>query len=147
MVDQNLLDKLKLDREHPESASYDSYLLLSHIFKQLSEENDELKKKIEGLDLCLQFIIVEGGEEIYKYWSSIRDNKVDFDEGEGPRVTATLKGSRELFGGILDKKFDYLDALKAGDLELFGNQKDIYKYGQILLFVGDILDDLLEKIN
>ena len=130
-------------RKNPESTGYDAILLLFKIFKQMTEENDKLKKKIEGVDLCLQYIVVEGGEEIYKYWGSIRDDKVDFNEGDGPRVTATLKGSRDIFGGILDRQFNYLDAVKAGDLEITGNLNDVIVYARILILAGEILDDLL----
>ncbi len=144
MVDQFLLDKLKSMREHPESTGYDGFFLLFQIFKQLLEENDKLKKKILSLDLCLQYIIFENDEEIYKYWSSIRDNNLDFGEGEGPNVTVTLRGSRDIFGGILLREFNYLDAVKAGDLEITGNQHDAFIYGKILLLAGKILDDLLE---
>ena len=144
MVDQILLDKLKLIRRHPESTGYDAFLLLFQIFKQLLEENDKLKKKIKGLDLCLQYIIIEEGEEIYKYWSSIKENVLDFGEGESPNVTVTLKGSREIFGGILSREFNYLDAVKAGDLEMIGNHHDAFIYGKILLHAAKILDDLLK---
>lgn len=146
MVDKFLLNKLKLMREHPESTGYDIFLLLFEIFKQLLEENDKLKEKIESLDLCLQYIIVEDSEELYKYWSSIRDNKLDFGEGEGPNVTVTLKGSRDIFGGILSREFNYLDAVKAGDLEIIGNQHDAFIYGKILLLAAKIIDDLI-KMN
>ena len=143
MVDKILLDKLKSMRKNPDSTGYDAFIILFHIFKQLTEENEELKKKIEGLDLCLQYIIVEDGEELYKYWSSIRDNKVEFDEGDGPRVTVTLKGSRDIFGGILDRQFDYIDAVKAGDLEITGKINDVIAYAEILILAGEILDNLL----
>jgi len=143
MVDHFLLEKLKSMREHPESTGYDIFFLLFQIFKQLLEENDKLKKKVIGLDICLQYTIIEEGEEIYKYWSSIRDNKLDFGEGEGLNVTVTLKGSRDVFGGILSREFNYLDAVKAGDLEIVGNQHDAFIYGKLLLLAAKIIDNLL----
>ena len=139
MVDQFLLDKLKTMMAHPESDILDSIDVLFTLFKQFSEENDKLKQKIDGKDLCIQFILIEKGEEIYKYWCSIRKGIVEFGEGDGLDITATLKTSRETFGSLLIREANFKDAYKAGDLNIEGNLQDIESYSDIILFVRELL--------
>ena len=144
MVDQALLDKLKKMRDNPESAGNDAALTIFGIFKQLAEEDEELKEEIEDMDLCMQFIILEGDNEAYKYWVSIRDNTIDAGEGDGPDVTVTLKASREVLAGMLTREVDATAAYMAGDLHIEGSLQDAMAFGEVSSLAGDLLSELLE---
>ncbi|MFX1274444.1 MAG: SCP2 sterol-binding domain-containing protein [Promethearchaeota archaeon] len=144
MVDQVLIDKLRTMMAHPESDVLDSIEILFNLFKQLAEENEKVKKKIDGIDLCVQFIVFEKGEELYRYWCSVRKGIVEFDEGDGPEVTVTLKTSRDIFGSLLTREADLMDAYKAGDLNIEGNLQDIKNYAEILLLVRLLITKLAE---
>ena len=144
MVDQALIDKVKEMRVYPESAGNEAALIIFQVFKQLSEEDEDLKEEIEDVELCTQFILMEGEKEGFKYWVSVRDGKLDFGEGEGSDVTVTLKSTNNVLGGILSRKIDPESAYMAGDIVIEGRLQDALAFSEISSLAGDILSEMLK---
>ena len=144
MVDQALLDKLKDMRENPEAAGNEAALILFEVFKQLAEEDEDLKEEVEDAELCMQFIMMEGEQEGYKYWVSIRDGKLEAGEGDGPDVSVTLKASREVLAGMASREIDSTAAYMAGDLVIEGSLQDAMAFNEISSLAGDLIEELIE---
>ncbi|MFX1274734.1 MAG: SCP2 sterol-binding domain-containing protein [Promethearchaeota archaeon] len=149
MVDQNLIDKLKGWRDNrPDPDSVDEAFGLEFlttlftIFKQLSEEDEDLKEEVEDADICMQFIMTWEGKE-FKFWISARDEKIDFGAGEGPDVTVTMIADAEKMFNILSGEVDSTQAYMAGDLKIEGNLQDAMAFGEIAGIAAELIEELM----
>ena len=139
MVDENLIKELKELRESGGRQPSDA-LKLYEFIKQLAEENEELTEELEDIDLMTVQLVVTDID--YKYWLQIGEGKVDYGEGDGSNITATLKASQYVFGDLLTKYIEFIDAYKAGDIVAEGRPQDIFKFAKALVFLEKIISSL-----
>ena len=139
MVDEKLIEELKALREAgPENAPPNSVLKIFEVFKQLAEEDEDLKEEIEDADLCMQFVITD---KDYKFWISAREGEISYGEGDGPDVSVTLKAAYSIMSGMLSQEVDATSAYMAGDLTIEGNLQDAMAFGEIASLAGEIMED------
>jgi len=150
MVDQGLIDKLKGWREDPpdedsidEKFGEDFITTLFSIFKQLSEEDEDLKDEVEDAELCMQFIMTWEGKD-FKFWISVRDGKMDFGVGEGPDVTVTLKAAADKMFSMLSGEAESTALYMSGDLTIEGNLQDAMAFGEISSIAADLIEELID---
>ena len=149
MVDQNLIDKLKGWRENPpdedsidEKFGEEFINTLFGIFKQLSEEDDDLKEEVEDAELCMQFVMTWEGKD-FKFWISARDGKMDFGAGEGTDVTVTLKAAAETMFSMLSGEADSTALYMSGDLTIEGNLQDAMGFAEISNLAAELIEELI----
>ena len=150
MVDQNLIEKLKGWRDNPpDQDSLDEkfgeeYLnTLFTIFKQLSEEDEDLKEAVEDAEICMQFVMTWGEKE-FKFWISARDAKIDFGAGEGPDVTVTMRAEADKMFSILSGASDATAMYMSGDLTIEGNLQDAMAFGEISSIAAELIEELMD---
>ena len=139
MVDEKLLEELKAIREAgAENAPPDTIFKIFEVFKQLAQEDEDLKEEVEDADLCMQFVITDKDN---KFWIAARDGEISYGEGDGPDVTVTMKAAFETMGGILSQSVDATSAYMAVDLVIEGNLQDAMAFGEIASLAGEIMED------
>ena len=142
MVDKKLLEELNAIREAgPENAPPDTVLKVFEVFKQLAQEDEDLKEEVEDADLCMQFVVTD---KDYKYWIAARDGEISYGDGDGPDVTVTLKAAYNIMAGMLSQEVDATSAYMAGDLVIEGNLQDAMQFGEIAGLAGEIMEDMNE---
>ena len=139
MVDEKLLEELKAIREAgAENAPPDTIFKIFEVFKQLAEEDEDLKEEVEDADLCMQFVITDRDT---KFWIAARDGAISYGEGDGPDVSVTLKAAYSIMSGMLSQEVDATSAYMAGDLTIEGNLQDAMQFGEIAGLAGEIMED------
>ncbi|MFX1274735.1 MAG: SCP2 sterol-binding domain-containing protein [Promethearchaeota archaeon] len=150
MVNQNLIDKLKGWRENPpdresvdEKFGEEFLNTLFSIFKQLSEEDEDLKEAVEDANICMQFVMIWESKE-FKFWISAREGKIDFGVGEGLDVTVTMKATAEKMFTILTGEAEATSAYMSGELTIEGNLQDAMAFGEISSVAADLIEELMD---
>ena len=150
MVDQNLIDKLKGWRENPpdedsidEKFGEEFINTLFGIFKQLAEEDDDLKEEVEDAELCMQFVMTWEDKD-FKFWISAREGKMDFGAGEGPDVTVTLKAAADKMFSMLSGEAESTALYMSGDLTIEGNLQDAMAFGEISSLAAELIEELID---
>ncbi|TFG00568.1 MAG: SCP2 sterol-binding domain-containing protein [Promethearchaeota archaeon] len=141
MVDKALIEELKKMRKNPETLSKKTVLTFFEVAKQLSVEDEDLKDSVEEADLCMQFVLTDSGE---KFWIAARDGAISYGEGDGPDVTATLKGTVKTMSGILYQEIDPTSAFLSGALITEGDLQASMEFGEMAELAGEIIEDLME---
>ncbi len=151
MVNKELIDKLKNWQANPpnpdevdESFGLEFLTTLFTLFKELSEEDEDLKDEVEDADICMQFIMTNESQE-FKFWISAREGKIDFGQGDGPDVTVTMKASAEIMFGILSGQEDATSAYMSGDLMIEGNLQDAMAFGEISSIAAELIQEKMEQ--
>ena len=150
MVNQELINKLKAWQEDPPTAEtadekfgIEFLTTLFTLFKELSEEDDDLKEEVEDSDICLQFIMMYKDQE-FKFWISARDGKIDFGIGAGPEVTVTMKAESENMFKLLSGQGDGTSMYMAGDLSIEGNLQDAMSFNGIASIAADLIREAMD---
>ena len=150
MVNQDLITKLKGWQENPpspddvdEKFGEEFLTTLFTLFKELAEEDEDLKEEVEDSDICMQFVMVWEGNE-FKFWISARDEKIDFGVGDGPDVTVTMSASAENMFNMLSGQADATAMYMSGDLTIEGNLQDAMAFGEISSLAAELIQDLME---
>ncbi|MBN1802046.1 MAG: SCP2 sterol-binding domain-containing protein [Candidatus Lokiarchaeota archaeon] len=150
MVDQDLIAKLKVWRQNPlkpesinREVARDFISTVFTVFKQLSEEDEDLQELAEDTSLCMQ-IVLKFKDGDMKFWISAPSNKFEFGEGEGSDVTVTMSAMAEKMVLILSGELEATSAYMSGDLSIDGNLQDAMTFGEMSSISADLIDELLE---
>ncbi|MFX1258743.1 MAG: SCP2 sterol-binding domain-containing protein [Promethearchaeota archaeon] len=139
MVDENLIKEIKEMRAKGGFQPSDM-LKTVEFMKQIGEENENIKKELENMDLItVQFVVTDVD---YKYWVKIGKGKVEYAEGELGDANVTMKATVATWASVGTAKRDSRESVKrierthraytSGDLQVEGNLKDAIAYGEIL---------------
>lgn len=149
MVNQALIDKLKGWQANPpspdtvdEKFAEEFLTTLFTIFQELSQEDEDLKEEVEDSDICMQFNMDNEGN-IFKFWISARDGKIDFGVGDGPDVSVSMTASAENMFQILSGQSDATAMYMSGDLTIEGNLQDAMAFGEISSLAAELMEDLM----
>ena len=149
MVDQALIDKLKGWRDNPpnpedvdEKFGEEFLTTLFTIFKQVSEEDEDMKEEVEDADICMQFNMENEGQ-VFKFWISAR-GAIDFGIGDGPDVSVSMTASAENMFKMLSGEGDATAMYMSGDLTIEGNLQDAMAFGEIASLATEAIQDLME---
>ena len=149
MVNQDLINKLKGWNENPpspdevdEKFGEEFLTTMFTVFKELAEEDEDLKEEVEDADICMQFVMT--GDQEFKFWISARDGKIDFGVGEGPDVTVTMSANAESMFQMLSGQADATAMYMSGDLTIEGNLQDAMAFGEISSIAAELMQDMME---
>ncbi|MHA1490497.1 MAG: SCP2 sterol-binding domain-containing protein [Promethearchaeota archaeon] len=141
MVDENLVKEIKAMRDSGEAKPEDA-LKMMELFKQIAEENEDVKEELEDIDTFItQFVITDSN---YKYWVKLGDGKVDYAEGESDDASVTMSASGEIWAGLASGDLDSTSAYMSGDLQIEGNLQDAIAYGEALAMAMEEFGELSE---
>lgn len=127
MVDQGLIDEIKAMRSAGGGKKED-ILKIFEMFKQLSEEDEDLKEEVEDSEIAMQFTITDMD---YKFWLVVK-GAISYGEGDCPDdVTVSFSANGETITGMFSGKVDATAAYMSGDLVIEGNLQDAMAFGEI----------------
>jgi putative sterol carrier protein len=136
MVDENLTKEIKEARAKGEFQP-SNMLKMVEFMKQLGEENEDIKEKLQDMDLItVQFVMTDVD---YKYWVKLGEGKVEYAEGESGDVNVTLKATVATWGSLGKGIERTHRAYTSGDLQIEGNLQDAIAYNEILEMAMDKL--------
>lgn len=147
MVDENLLKELnKLIDSGLDFVKIDDTLKVFEFFKQISKENEDLSEELEDIEISIQFVI----KDIRKlFWLAVKNNKLNYGEGNTTNPSFSLTTTARIFIGILFGEIDLTSAYMAGDIEVEGNLQDAMAFQEIIELAleafNDIIFDEIEK--
>ena len=108
MVDQNLLEEVKSKMDAGAAAAdVMDTLKVYELFKQIAEENEDLKEELEDMDISIQMIITDADK---KFWLKAHDGTMEFGEGSIDNPSFTFSATKEVGAGML---FGEVDATSA----------------------------------
>ena len=130
MVSEDLLKKLKDLIDGVSKITPPIVLLWYEALKQLAQENEEIKGKVEDMDI----IVAEYDftDLHYKYWLKVGEGEVDYAEGEADDPSVTLKATGLVWDGLWSGRIDFNTAYMSGDLQIAGNIQDATKCGELI---------------
>jgi putative sterol carrier protein len=139
MVSDDVIDKIKELRDKEQTEPGDA-LVLFGLFKQIAEEDEEIKEELEDIDE----IIVQNNytDADFKYWVKLGEGKFDVGEGEANDPTVIMSAAADMWASLGTGDLDATSAYMAGDLEIEGNLQDAISYGQILDLIREVIEEL-----
>jgi len=144
MVDQALLKEIK-EKIDAGAAAADpkDTLKVYELFKQVAEENEDLKEELEDMDITIQMIITD---KDVKSWLKAHDGTLEFGEGEVENPSFTFSATNEIGAGMLFGEVDATSAYMAGDITVEGNLQDAMAFQEIIELALEALEDLFEDL-
>lgn len=140
MVDQKLIDEIKAMRAGGESKKED-ILKIFEMFKQLSEEDEDLKEEVEDSEVAMQFTI---NDMDYTFWL-IAKGSISYGEGECPEdPTVSFSANGETINGMFSGQVDATAAYMSGDLIIEGNLQDAMAFGEISSLAMEAAEEYFE---
>jgi hypothetical protein len=99
MVDEALINEMKgkFDAGAAAASPADS-LKVFELFKQIAEENEDLKEELEDMDIVIQMIITDKDA---KFWLKAHDGTLEFGEGVVDNPSFTFSATQEVGAGML----------------------------------------------
>ena len=140
MVSEDLLKKLKDLIDGVSKINPPIVLLWYEALKQLAQENEEIKEKVENIDKIVAEY--DWTDLHYKYWLKVGEGEVDYAEGEADDPSVTLKATGLVWDGLWSGRIDFNTVYMSGDLQIDGNLQDAIAYGELNGIVADILREL-----
>lgn len=140
MVDQALIDEIKAMRAAG-GGEKEGILKIFEMFKQLAEEDEDLKEEIEDAEVAMQFTITDLD---YKFWL-VAKGSIAYGEGdcpEDPTVSFTANG--ETITGMFSGQVDATAAYMSGDLVIEGNLQDAMAFGEISSLAMEAAEEYFE---
>ena len=108
MVDEALLKEMKGKFEAGAAASdVMDTMKVFEMFKQIAEENEDLKEELEDMDIAIQMNITDADK---KFWLKAANGTMEFGEGEVENPSFTFSATKEVGSGML---FGEVDATSA----------------------------------
>ncbi|MFX1361138.1 MAG: SCP2 sterol-binding domain-containing protein [Promethearchaeota archaeon] len=108
MVDDALLNEVKGKIDAGAAAAdVKDTLKMFELFKQIAEENEDLKEELEDMDIAIQMIVTDADA---KFWLKAHDGTLEFGEGEVDNPSFTFSAAKEVGAGML---FGEVDATSA----------------------------------
>ena len=139
MISEDLLKKLKDLIDGVSKKSPPNVLLWYEALKQLVQENEEIKEKVEDMDTIVAEY--DWTDLHYKYWLKVGEGEVDFAEGEADDPSVTLKATALTWAGLGSGELESTSAYMSGDLQIEGNLQDAMQFGEIAGLAGEIMED------
>ncbi len=129
MVDEALIKemKVKFDAGAAAAEPADS-LKVFELFKQIAEENEDLKEELEDMDIVIQMIITD---KEAKFWLKANDGTLEFGDGDVENPSFTFSATQEVGAGMLFGEVDATSAYMAGDITVEGNLQDAMAFQEI----------------
>jgi len=144
MVDKDLLKELKEKFEAgPENANPDDILKVYELFKQISEENEELKETMEDMDIRVQMNIMDIDK---KFWVAVSEGVFNYGEGEIENASFTFSTTKDVGSSLLYGQIDATSAYMAGDITVEGNLQDAMAFQEIIELCTEAFEDLTEYL-
>ena len=144
MVDEALLKEMKgkFDAGAAASDVMDT-LKVFDMFKQIAEENDDLKEELEDMDIAIQMNITDADK---KFWLKAGGGTMEFGEGEVENPSFTFSATKEVGSGMLFGEVDATSAYMAGDITVEGNLQDAMAFQEIIELALEAYEDLAEDL-
>lgn len=144
MVDEALLKEIKEKMDAGAAAAdINDTLKVYELFKQVAEENEDLKEELEDMDITIQMIITDADA---KFWLKAHDGTMEFGEGEVDNPSFTFSATKEVGSGMLFGEVDATSAYMAGDITVEGNLQDAMAFQEIIELALEALEDLFEDL-
>ena len=144
MVDEALLKEIKEKMDAGAAAAdVKDTLKVYELFKQVAEENDDLKEELEDMDITIQMIITDADA---KFWLKAHDGSMEFGEGDVDNPSFTMSSTLEVGAGILMGEVDATSAYMAGDITVEGNLQDAMAFQEIIELALEAYEDLVEDL-
>lgn len=144
MVDKALLKEIK-DAIDAGAAASDVKVTLKvyELFKQVAEENEDLKEELEDMDITIQMNITDADA---KFWLKAHDGTLEFGEGDVENPSFTFSATKEIGAGMLFGEVDATSAYMAGDITVEGNLQDAMAFQEIIELALEALEDMFEEL-
>ena len=142
MVDDALLNEIKgkIDAGAAAADVKDS-LKMFELFKQIAEENEDLKEELEDMDIAIQMIITDANA---RFWLKAHDGTLEFGEGDVDNPSFTFSATKEVGAGMLFGEVDATSAYMAGDITVEGNLQDAMAFQEIIELAIEAFEDLTD---
>ncbi len=144
MVDKALLKEIKdaIDAGAAASDVKDT-LKVYELFKQVAEENEDLKEELEDMDITIQMNITDADA---KFWLKAKEGTLEFGEGDVENPSFTFSAKKEIGAGMLFGEVDATSAYMAGDITVEGNLQDAMAFQEIIELALEALEDMFEEL-
>ena len=144
MVDEALLKEMK-EKFDAGAAAADvmDTIKTFEMFKQIAEENEDLKEELEDMDITIQMIITDADK---KFWLKAREGTMEFGEGDVDNPSFTFSATKEVGAGMLFGEVDATSAYMAGDITVEGNLQDAMAFQEIIELALEAYEDLAEDL-
>jgi len=140
MVNLNLLTELRNAIDNgAEFATLDDILNTFEFFKQIVNEDIDLKEELEDMDIRAQIIITDISEQL---WLLLKNGKLEYGKGLIERPSFTLACTKDIATGMIFGEIDLTSAYLAGDATVRGNLEDAIAYQEIIEIVMEVFEDL-----
>ena len=144
MVDKALLKEIKEKIDAGAAASdVKDTLKVYELFKQVAEENDDLKEELEDMDITIQMNITDADA---KFWLKAKEGTMEFGEGTVDNPSFTFSATKEVGAGMLFGEVDATSAYMAGDITVEGNLQDAMAFQEIIELALEALEDMFEDL-
>ena len=144
MVDEALLKEIKEKIEAGAAASdVNDTLKVYELFKQVAEENDDLKEELEDMDITIQMNVTDVDA---KFWLKAHDGTLEFGDGTVDNPSFTFSATKEVAAGMIFGEVDATSAYMAGDITVEGNLQDAMAFQEIIELALEALEDMFEDI-
>ena len=142
MVDESLLSWMKEKMDAGAAASdVNDTLKVYEVFKQVADENEDLKEELEDMDITIQMIITDADA---KFWLKAHDGTMEFGEGDVDNPSFTFSATKEVGAGLLLGEVDATSAYMAGDITVEGNLQDAMAFQEIIELALEALEDMMD---
>ena len=142
MVDEALLKEVKEKMDAGAAASdVNDTLKVYELFRQVAEENEDLKEELEDMDIAIQMVITDADK---KFWLKAHDGTMEFGEGSVDNPSFTFSATKEVAAGMLFGEVDATSAYMAGDITVEGNLQDAMAFQEIIELALEALEDMLD---
>ena len=142
MVDEALLNEVKAKIDAGAAAAdVKDTLKMFELFKQIAEENEDLKEELEDMDIAIQMIVTDADA---KFWLKAHDGTLEFGEGEVDNPSFTFSAAKEVGAGMLFGEVDATSAYMAGDITVEGNLQDAMAFQEIIELALEAYEDLVD---
>jgi putative sterol carrier protein len=142
MVDEALMNEVKEKMDAGAAASdVMDTLKVFELFKQIAEENEDLKEELEDMDIVIQMVITDADK---KFWLKAHDGTMEFGEGDVDNPSFTFSATKEVGSGMLFGEVDATSAYMAGDITVEGNLQDAMAFQEIIELALEALEDMLD---
>jgi len=142
MVDEALIKEIKEKMDAGAAASdVNDTLKVYELFKQVAEENEDLKEELEDMDIAIQMVITDADK---RFWLKAHDGTMEFGEGDVDNPSFTFSATKEVAAGMLFGEVDATSAYMAGDITVEGNLQDAMAFQEIIELALEALEDMFD---
>jgi putative sterol carrier protein len=144
MVDESLVKELQ-EKFDAGAAAADPAVALKcfELYKQISEEMEDLKEELEDMDIAVQMILTDSGD---KMWVKASEGSLEYGEGEIDNPSFTFSATKEVGLGMLFGEVDATSAYMAGDITVEGNLQDAMAFQEIIELAMEGFEDILDEM-